>query len=139
MVYVPEALPDLDDTVSSIMTLDSDGVSSDTFMPNLLGPDFSAPINPMLPLIRSPPPTSPTSSSNPPPIRLTSPGFISLFEESLNDGEGLKSPKVPNKVSRKRKRDTLEKDVTRTFAHSPGLGLSRLSAKASARRTKENG
>ncbi|KAK3338502.1 hypothetical protein B0H65DRAFT_479142 [Neurospora tetraspora] len=122
MVDLPEALPDLDDTVSSIMTLDSDGASSDSFTPNFstpnfLGPDFSAPVNPMLPLIRSSSPTSPTSSSKPPPksvltpIRLTSPDFISLLEESLNDGEGLKSPKVPNKVSRKRKRDTLEKDT----------------------------
>lgn len=122
MVDLPEALPDLDDTVSSIMTLDSDGVSSDSFTPNFstpnfLGSDFSAPVNPMLPLIRTPSPTSPTSSSNPPPkpvltpIRLTSPDFLSLLEESLNDAEGLKSPKVPNRVSRKRKRDTFEKDT----------------------------
>ncbi|KAK3354702.1 hypothetical protein B0H65DRAFT_449323 [Neurospora tetraspora] len=122
MVDLPEALPDLDDTVSSITTLDSDGASSDSFTPNFstpnfLGPDFSAPVNPMLPLIRSPSPISPTSSSKPPPkpvltpIRLTSPDFISLLEESLNDGEWLKSPEVPNRVSRKRRRDTLEKDT----------------------------
>ena len=61
-----------------------------SFTPNFLGPDFSGPVNLMLPLIRSPSPSSPTSSSKPPPksvlthIRLTSPDFLSLLEESLN-------------------------------------------------------
>ena len=116
--------------ISLIIILNFNRANSDSFTPNFsthnfLGPDFSAPVNPILLLIRFRSPISPTNLFKPLPkpvlifTRFTTPNFLSLFKESLNNIKGLKNSKILNKVSRKRKRDIFEKDTFNKVAVVP--------------------
>ncbi|KAK3948517.1 hypothetical protein QBC32DRAFT_351409, partial [Pseudoneurospora amorphoporcata] len=78
---------------------------------------------------------------------LFSPQYLTVIFDITEDGNLTVNPSAPEIYQHPVSDDTIRRSrstcphtlrVTRTFAHSPGFGLSRLSAKAGVRRTKEN-